>query len=199
MGVAGCGVKTGLILIQAATVLPTDEATAKLFARIDHNVDDALVTAFIQSAVEKVQDYIRGALLEQTWELVLDAFPCEEIELPLPPLIEVTSVKYIDADGVEQTLDEDVYQVVKDAERGRFSLAPGQTWPSTKCGINAAVRIRFKAGYGTVATAVPRPIVEAIWKLVAVSNRHRDETGPDKMSLIDAILSEIDPYVSRRY
>lgn len=188
----------GLILIEAATELPTTTDEVKLFARIDHAVEDSLIERFIKSAVKKIEDYLHGAILEQTWELVLDAFPCGEIELPVPPLISVSSIKYIDVDGVERTVDASVYQVVTDAERGRLSLADGQDWPEAKPCTNAVVRIRFVAGYGDEAADVPDEIVEAVLRLVAVAYKYRDDPGGGA-EMNKLILSEIDGLASRRF
>jgi uncharacterized phiE125 gp8 family phage protein len=78
--------------------------------------------------------------------LVVDEFPTAEILIPLPPLQSVTSIKYDDGAGVEQTLATDQYEVDTVSQPGW--VVPITTgWPTSIFeGINA-VRIRFVAGY----------------------------------------------------
>lgn len=129
--------------------------------------DDADITAFVQAATDEIDGrngWLGRALVTQTWKLLLDEFPgsfrfgCNRhgrIALPLPPLQSVTSVKYIDADGVEQTLTADTdYRVVTDAEPGFVEPLYGKTWPSARDEANA-VRITYVAGYGDSGDDVP--------------------------------------------
>lgn len=98
------------------------------------------------------------ALVTQTWDLVLDAFPCGRvIDLPRPPLVSVTYLKYVDTAGVLQTWAAANYVVQAPAgprsARGRLALAYGKTWPSTY-GELGDVTIRLVCGYGA-PSAVP--------------------------------------------
>lgn len=145
-----------LTLITAPTVQPITLATAKEHLRVDHTDDDDLITALIVAAVSHVdgRDGVLGrALVSQTWEIRLDEFPCGEltrergIRVPLPPLIEVVSVKYVDSDGVLQTLSSSAYQVVAGGfGQALIVEAYGETWPSTRDEPDA-VRVQFTAGY----------------------------------------------------
>lgn len=126
---------------------------------------DPEVRALIIAAREHVEGDIKRALVTQTWEYTLDAFPAndEAIKLPRPPLISVTSVKYIDANGVEQTMSSSDYIVDKTKLYGEIALAYAKTWPTARAQRNA-VTVRFDAGYGAPA-AVPEPLKSAM-KLV---------------------------------
>jgi uncharacterized phiE125 gp8 family phage protein len=117
---------------------------------------DPLLNSFIKTARLAAENITRRALITQTLELVLDAFPPAGIFLPLPPLQSVTSVKYIDEDGVEQTLSTDLYDVDTDSEPGKVVLESGESWPTTYDQVNA-VRVRYVAGYGA-ASAVPEDV-----------------------------------------
>lgn len=90
------------------------------------------------------------ALITQTLDYVLDAFPCGGIEVPKGPLQSVTAITYVDENGVTQTLDEAAYQVVDEDERGRIVPAYGQTWPTTRA-QPAVVNVRYVAGFGAAA------------------------------------------------
>jgi uncharacterized phiE125 gp8 family phage protein len=124
---------------------------------------DPTITRRIIEARQWVEGYIRRALITQTLEIRQDCFT-ECIKLPHPPVISITSVKYIDTDGVEQTLGSSNY-VLDD-----YPLVPyireayGISWPSTRDEPNA-VRVRYSAGYGS-ASDVPQLIREAIMLIV---------------------------------
>ena len=97
-------------------------------------------------------------LITQTVELVLDAFPAAEIDLLLPNVQAITSVKYNDAvDGTQQTLASDQYALDDASTPCRLLPAYDVEWPDTWDTANA-VRIRFAVGYGDAANAVPHSI-----------------------------------------
>jgi uncharacterized phiE125 gp8 family phage protein len=136
-----------LELITAPTTYPITLAEAKLHLHVDHSDEDSLINLLIDSATAHVDGpggFLGRALINQTWELVLDAFPDDEITVPLPPLIEVISVKYDNTAGNEQVLAAGGYKVDMASEPGRI-VSTG-TWPTTIDRINA-VRVRFRAGY----------------------------------------------------
>jgi uncharacterized phiE125 gp8 family phage protein len=129
-------------------------AEAKAHARVTISDDDNLITSYVKMGRQYIESWLGRMFVEQTWELTLDAFPDDAVQLPLAPLISVTSVKYLDADAVEQTLDPLEYQVDADSEPGW--IIPVTAWPETGDYVNA-VRVRFKCGYLNAAS-VPEPL-----------------------------------------
>ena len=91
--------------IAAPAAEPVSLATAKAHLRVTHTAEDALIPLYISAAVSKLdgKDGLLGrAMITQDWQLSLDSCPCDgAIELPLPPLQEVTFVKYFDSDNAE--------------------------------------------------------------------------------------------------
>lgn len=164
-----------LQLITAPTQQPIDIATARAHVREPTTANDAQIQTAIDGAIAHLdgKDGILGrALCTQTWELVLDRFPCgrDRIRVPLPPLQSVTSIKYIDPDGAEQTLDTGAYVVEPAAEPG--IVEPVSSWPSTKSRVGA-VRIRFVAGY-TSAALVPSGIRSFLLLLIGALYENRE-------------------------
>jgi uncharacterized phiE125 gp8 family phage protein len=155
-----------LITPPAAEPITLTEAKAHL--RVDHTEDDALISAIIEASRVYCEQYTGRAFVTQTWEEVIDLFPENEIMIPLPPLQSVTSIKYDDGGGVEQTLSLTEYEVDTVSQPGWVVPATGG-WPSSVFeGINS-VRIRFVAGYnpGTdspidLAANVPQSLKAAI-------------------------------------
>lgn len=150
-----------LITPPASYPLSLDEAKQQL--NVDFSDQDALITAFLAAATAHAQQFTGRAFIDQTWELTIDEFPDNEIEIPNPPLIEVVSIKYDDSDGNEVTLDASEYVVDDQSEPGW--VIPSDSWPSSFDGINA-VRIRYRAGYLTTdspqSSNVPDDIKSAI-------------------------------------
>lgn len=165
-----------LTIKTAPAVEPITLTEAKAHLRRDDTADDTLITSLIEAVREHADGaagWLGRAIITQTWTLKLDAFS-DQITIPLPPLQSVTSVKYIDTDGTEQTLASSVYQVVS-GEPARLVLAYGQSWPSTRTEPDA-VRIEFVAGYG-VAVAVPETIKAALLLHLGTLYRDRESTG----------------------
>jgi uncharacterized phiE125 gp8 family phage protein len=157
-----------LRLVTPPTKEPIElETEAKKHLRVDGADEDAYITQKISVARGQVEGDTERAFLTQTWELRLDRFPCTErgIELPLPPLKQVNSVKYLDTTGVLQTVDPSNYSVITplgpEADRGRIVPVFGVYWPITQY-VPDAVRVEYIAGYGDNATDVPAELRSAI-------------------------------------
>ena len=110
----------------------------------DTSIDTTAAELFALTALGYAQAFTRRAISTQTWDLVLDVFPIEIIQVPLPPLQEVESMTYIDGDGVSQLWPENAYTV--DTVGNRIVPAYGTFFPVTRAVPNA-VTVRFVAGY----------------------------------------------------
>lgn len=153
----------GLKLVTAPADYPVTLEQAKAHLREDSTDFDEQIQAFIEAATDDAEGFQGRALIDQTWDLTLDAWPdsvwqgirrVNEIRIPKPPLIEVGGVYYLDSSGAEQTLDASLYTVDTMNESGRVILKSG-SWPTLPELANA-VRVRFRAGYldQTVSPAV---------------------------------------------
>ena len=136
-------------LVTPPTAEPITLAEAKQQRRVTTTADDPLIDGLIVAARDWAERFTGRALMTQTWDYFLDAFP-DAIELQLPPLQSVTSVKYVDTNGMEQTLATTEYTVDAAAERGLVRPAFGKSWPATRAQANA-ITVRFVAGYASAA------------------------------------------------
>lgn len=145
-----------LLLITPPAAEPVTAADIKAAARIDDTVFDAQLTTLLIPAIRREAEHRLGRrLITQTVELVLDAFDgSEHIDLTLPDAQAITSIKYLDTAGAEQTLSGTVYQLDPDSIPSRALLKPSQSWPATQ-DVTNAVRVRYTVGYGPAATDVP--------------------------------------------
>jgi uncharacterized phiE125 gp8 family phage protein len=135
-------------VITQPTVEPVTLAEAKLHLRVTTSDEDALITSLISAARIYAENYTRRAFAQRTLELLLPNVPsCGVIELPQPPLRSVAWIKYIDADGVLQTIDAADYQVDMYREPGLIKPSYLETWPViTRSDFNA-LQVRYTAGY----------------------------------------------------
>jgi uncharacterized phiE125 gp8 family phage protein len=158
-------------LTTAPTIEPVTLAEAKAFCRVDTNDDDSLFATLIRAARLHAEKHQQRALINQTWTLVLDGL-YEPIELPYPPLSSVTTLKYLDSAGDQQTLSSATYTVSTDHEPGRITLAYGKSWPTLR-GVVDQVEIAYVAGYGATPDTVPHETRLAILQLVSHWYVHR--------------------------
>ena len=138
-------------VITAVATEPVSLEEARLQCKVDSDdtSHDATLTALITAAREFAEHYTGRALAAVTLEAALDAFPCEAyIDLPLPPVTSVTSIKYTDTAGNEQTMDTGLYALSTYGLSRRVALTYFACWPSTQ-DVPDAVRVRFVAGYAS--------------------------------------------------
>ncbi len=152
----------------ASEPLSLEEAKAHL--RVDGADENTLISELIVAAREFAENTTHRALITQTWELVLDKAG-SEIEVPLPPLQEVSKIETIDEDGVKAEVPTAYYLVDASGAPGRIRLAPYYTWPEHR-GF-ASFIVTFKAGYGLAASSVPKDIRTAIRQLVGLLYENR--------------------------
>lgn len=166
------------------TVAPASEpittAEAKSNLRVDISDDDTLIGNLIAAAREELEGRTSRAFVTQTWQMKLDRFPLDVIEVPICPLATVTSITYLDSAGDSQTLSTDIYTVDTVSEPGRITRKYGQSWPLTYSQQNA-VTVTFTAGYGNAA-AVPQVVKQAIQMLVAHRYAYRGITVDSRLS-----------------
>lgn len=135
-------------VIQAVSPEPISLALARLQCKVDSDdtSHDGLLATLIAAARAYAEHYCSRAIGEQTLEMPLDEFPCSEtILLARGPALSVVSVKYIDPNGDEQTLDSGSYSLDTYSSPGRVVLGYAMSWPSTQCILNA-VKVRYTAG-----------------------------------------------------
>lgn len=145
-------------------------------SKIDPATDAAWTARAIAAARQRVELETGLALITQTVTGYMDRFPCGVIQLPSPPLIAISSVKYIDPNGSQQTLSSAVYQADNKRRPARFGLAYGQAWPAIRSQMNA-VEIAYTCGFGADAAAVPALLRHAMLMIVGHWHEHREEVS----------------------
>lgn len=144
-------------------------------------VEESLLMFFIQTAKEQVE-HLGVKLMAQTWDIFLDAFPCDEIVIPYGPLVSVSHVKYYDSDNVLQTVDAADYVVDTSGMLGRVYLAHNKYWPTPIWSKNA-VTVRAVVGYPNIGS-IPQSIKSYI-KLYAEALLFRTPLDPRLDRMLD--------------
>lgn len=147
---------------------PTEEpitlAEAKANLRVVFDDEDADITRMIRAARQMAEERLNRALMPQVLAFAADEF-CGPLRVPRPPLREVDSIKYVDTNGVEQTLTGTVYILDDFVDPPMISAAYGTPWPTTRAQAGAVV-VQYQAGYADAAS-VPEPIRQ--WMLLAIN------------------------------
>ena len=176
----------------AAEPLTLDEV--KFQCKIDIADYDMQLYDLIASVREFAEHLIGRAFITQQWEYTLDSFK-DRIELPMPTLQSVQSVKYLDENGVLQTLASSEYQVITSELVGAIVPAYGKTWPVCRIQPDSVV-VAFTAGYGN-ASAVPKGIKSWMKIRIATMCEFTSEVAIiprgkiEKLEFVDSLL---DPY-----
>jgi len=107
----------------------------------------------------------------------------------------ITSLKYIDDSGVEQTWASSNYILDDYGHTHKLRLAYNVTWPSARAQANA-IKLRYVAGYGASGDSVPTPILQAIVLIVGQAYRAQPglETNLYPASIPNAARDLLAPY-----
>jgi uncharacterized phiE125 gp8 family phage protein len=153
-------------LITAPTSELISLTDAKAYIRVETDADDALISSLITLAREYAEGITNQSLAQKTLEYSLKAFPDEDfIPLPKPPVVSITSIKYIDSSETEQTFDSAKYTLSTYGVEHLIYLKHGYSWASTTFRYYDAVLVRYAAGY--TASTLPATHRHAILMLVS--------------------------------
>ena len=130
-------------------VEPVTVDEAKLYAHIDHSVEDTLIANWIKTARKEAENYQRRVYIRQTLQVTYDNyFPLMPLELPRPPLVSVRSIKYYDDENVEYSIDLSDFYIDICHTPGRIIFNKNFEWPNTITLRSIdSVKIVFIAGY----------------------------------------------------
>jgi uncharacterized phiE125 gp8 family phage protein len=140
-------------------VLPVTSELIAAHLQLDNHEDDSLVFdigGHVPAATAECENRANKALIRQSrlqtvgWDLIYAGLSGKQICLSVSPVISVTAVKYLDIDGVEQTMPTANYRMLPDKENLYFQGTlpdlydgPGTVW------------VEYEAGYGDTPAEVP--------------------------------------------
>lgn len=166
----------------AAGALPA----LKRHLRIVGDYADQDVHEIGKTALRHIEEKARITTLTSTYTLQLDALPtC--FNLPFPPLVSVTSIKYQDKDNVQQTWASNQYEVLTKDQPGKVRAVYGVTMPDMY--TFPAVEVVYTAGYGTTWDSLP-DLVKHATKLVT-HHYFYNRDGSPPMAAIEDIVTQL--------
>jgi uncharacterized phiE125 gp8 family phage protein len=138
--------------------------------------DDHMILAWLAAAREYCEQFTGLVIGEKTIEVALDEFPTGAVELPVGPLVSMTSVSI--GEGSDAEIDEVAYTVDDYSKPPR--IVPVTTWP-TMTGATNAVKIRYVAGYGDDSDSLPLPFLLRAAMLLILGHLYENrENSTDK-------------------
>lgn len=169
-----------LTRLVAPAVEPVTFAEAKAHLSAIGDSDDALISRLIAAAVDALDGpdgKLGRCMVAQKWRLDLPGgFEDRYIRLPLPPVISVDAVSFIDSAGDEHAFAD--YEIMGLGATAGCVLAPRTLWPFAR-----VASIEFTCGFGAAAAAVPEDLRNAILSAVATSYALRETVSLLSMSM----------------
>ena len=131
-------------------------AEAKNYLKIDDfSEDDDLINSLISAAREWVEAYVNRKFVNVEITEKFDSFN-EYLMLSVAPVVSVTSIKYYDTEGNEQTLNESVYSLDNFSEPCMINTKSGQNFPSVSSDTSNPIEVVYIAGFGNNVSDVPK-------------------------------------------
>lgn len=181
------------LLIAGPALEPVSLSQAKIFLKVDTGDDDELLNTLIIAARLMVEAASGRVLINQTWRLVLDEWPYDNmLRLPVAPVSAIAAARVFDAASNPQNVAAAV-----------LALEPGNDPPLIRVNgappaigrLSRGLEIDVVAGFGPAATDVPAPLRQAVLRLVARWYENRgDVVSRDTEALPQEIAALIRPF-----
>lgn len=160
---------------------PLSLEEVKLFLRIEHSAEDALLVTLIQAAREAAEHLLNISCMTQTWHYQLGPASHDRIVLPYGPVTSIAAVQVREHEANEWT-----------------TLAPADyTLRDDHLAVHAAslimpeVLVTYEAGLADEAADIPARIRYALMQHVAVLYEARGSTAVVEVGHIYAGLREV--------
>jgi uncharacterized phiE125 gp8 family phage protein len=181
------------ILLTPPVVEPVTLPEAKLYLRMDSPDEDDLIRALIVAARLLIEAASGRLLINQTWRLVLDAWPVSgTARLPLAPVFQIVTARVFNAQGVPAIVAASALALETGADPPALWIQAAVPGPGRAM---AGIEIDVLAGFGGAATAIPEPFRQAILIMVARWFEQRGDTSQRGDARLPAdVLALIAPF-----
>jgi uncharacterized phiE125 gp8 family phage protein len=161
-------------IVSQDTMTPVSLSEAKNFLRVYDNVDDTSIQAILVGVTQQIEQYI-GKDTTTRVRLSFWSRPKLSIAIPRSPVIAVTSVVAVSADGTETTIPADDYTVVGLSKKIiRFNHG----YPSLK--------VTYTSGY----TVCPDAIKSAILQELSLQYKNRQDSSQPSRTSVNGLSIE---------
>lgn len=169
-----------LVLTTPPVSEPLTLEDAKLFLRVSHTLDDALIASLVKTARDKAESITNRQLGVAQYELFQDTVPAS-FALPKPPLVSVESVQQFVGGAWEDV----AYTLDDKAEPALIEI----TGEAKSDDVANAFRVQYTTGYSSTPDAI------LTWMRVQVSTWYEQreifsETSKQNMprTFVDSLL-----------
>lgn len=145
---------------------PVTLAEAKLYLRVDGTSEDSLISDLIVAARMSAEQYLKSSLITQSWKLVYNDYLDDEVILPMPPVVSVSSVIVTNRDATTQVISPANYYLSAAKNKLLFDNYVS----------GFSIEITYSTGYGAAAQ-VPQPIKYGILAHIAALYDERGLIG----------------------
>lgn len=167
----------------------------KKHLRVYSDSENDLMQAFIETAIEEVEDHCLKTILETTYTLRLSAFPAREIfglerpiYLPRPPVASITSFKYKSKEtglDVSMVPGTDYLAAIR-GNKPALHMVRGSEWPDS---LVADEPDSITIVYVAETTVVPFRVKLAIKLMAATMWRYRESHTPAEIKEMNGFMS----------
>ncbi|MFI4983864.1 MAG: hypothetical protein ACHP6I_01550 [Rickettsiales bacterium] len=141
--------------------LPISLESAKLYLKISHKLEDALIVGLIKSTTNTFELYTGIALINQEWQIGYRQFSTLNLSLPIKPIQEIINITLQDVKGRFIKFNGHHYHL--EANELSFLVFP----------CSYIVKIHLKAGFGKNETTIPEDIKAALLNHIAYLYENR--------------------------
>lgn len=196
------------VLVTPPAIKPVTLTEVKAALDIGYTAKDDLLNGLIDAATSYLDGWtgiLGRCLVEQTWRQDFNDFrSC--LRLPLFPVISVSSVKYTDTVGAEQTIAAPDYSLRNDDLGAYVEFVSTYSFPALNA-EGSSVRAQYVAGYangGTVpslTSTVPAAIKQAMFLMIRqwFDNPSNAVVGVTVASMPMAVDALLAPYRRIRF
>lgn len=135
-------------LVTPPAIKPVTLTEMKAWLDISYDAKDPVIAGLIAAATAHLDGWtgiLGRCLCEQTWRQDFDRFN-RSLRIPLAPVMAISSVKYDDENGDEQTIGSEHYELLIDDLGPYVKFADTYSLPRISA-TRPAVRVAYVAGY----------------------------------------------------
>lgn len=193
-----------LKLIEVSNSLPVSVQAFMAHARIVDADENPVIEDKLRAATEFVGDRCSLQIVPATFRIERNCFPTRKIHILIAPVREIVSVKYRDASGDLQTVDEEHYGWRRTPEGAELEFLPSFSVPAVQPDKSDAVQIELRAGFdydGATGAGddpelkVPMRLRQVIMLIAAHWYEHREAVDPAAMHQVplaaESIMSQL--------
>ena len=209
---------SGLKVVTGPSIEPISRLEARDHLRLDEDLDDAQVRAYIKAARVWAENYTGRAFISRSMQYYLNGLigyddplwegfkdgpyievKLRQIAIPISPVISVSSINYYSDTDVATEWPVENYYVDTVSDVAKIVLRDGASYPSNLRNANG-IEVNFTAGYGASPNDVPEDIRVAILQYMTFLYEHRGDferfPAPTPPAILRTLLN---PYRVMRF